>query len=231
MRDHAHDPRSTDPSNPYNAVIMQLSGMSREKRPRCKSPVNIWCKEPDSVKTIQAEWDRIVTTIDPGKRAAKRAEVASALFKTLSEEKQQYYTDRAKEEHKVALRKWNEALMGEVSTAPADRQRFVPSLVISFMKLNLPRYRCISALPQFVQPWLDALAHATGFKFLLTAGGPEPIRGGRLNVISMYSGTTNGLVPLTFGQAERGEYMEVLLPRFGRYLKACYSTSPFSYCL
>lgn len=127
MRDHAHDPRSTDPSNPYNAIIMQLSGLSSEKRPRCKAPINIWCKEPESVQAIQAEWDKIGTTIPATKRAAKRAELASALFKALLAERQKYYADRAKEEHQVALKKWTAASMGEVSTAPADRQRYVHS--------------------------------------------------------------------------------------------------------
>lgn len=125
MRKHAHNPRSTDSSNPYNAMIMQLSGINRGKRPRCKAPVNIWCKHPESIKAIQDEWDKIGSTVDPKKRAAKRAELASTLFKNLPAETKQHYADCAKQEHDAALQKWEQASMGEISTAPADHQRYV----------------------------------------------------------------------------------------------------------
>ncbi len=52
--------------------------------------------------------------------------------------------------------------------------------------------RIIECLPRFVEPLLDLIAEHTGWKVSLIAGGPEPIRGGRLNMMRYVS------IPLSF---------------------------------
>ena len=44
-------------------------------------------------------------------------------------------------------------------------------------------FRCIQGLTKFVQPILDGICAATGWKATFIAGGPEPAHGGRLNVL------------------------------------------------
>ncbi|KAJ3494286.1 hypothetical protein NLJ89_g10841 [Agrocybe chaxingu] len=80
------------------------------------------------------------------------------------------------------------------STAPEDRQR------------------CIQGLIKFIEPILDIVCEATGWKASFFAGGPEPAFEGRLNMVSVHSGTTTGDVKLTFGRAERTFYKETIVP-------------------
>ena len=44
-------------------------------------------------------------------------------------------------------------------------------------------YRCIQGLTKFIQPILDGVCAAIGWKVTFIAGGPEPAHGGRLNVL------------------------------------------------
>ena len=100
-------------------------------------------------------------------------------------------------------------------------------------------FRCIQNLTRFVQPILDGICAATGWKVSLIAGGPEPSQGGRLNVIrfvrspfiysqlltyySIHSGVTSGDVQMNFGRAEQTRYKQYIIPVFGDFLRKCYS--------
>lgn len=44
-------------------------------------------------------------------------------------------------------------------------------------------YRAIQALVKLIQPILDGVCEATGWKCSFFAGGPEPAQGGLLNVL------------------------------------------------
>lgn len=92
-----------------------------------------------------------------------------------------------------------------------------------------------------MQPILDLVCEATGWKATFIAGGPEPADGGRMNcvryvgeifcpsysltfvLVSVHSGTTLGDVQLDFGKAERERYKKFFLPMYGAFLKKCYS--------
>ena len=58
--------------------------------------------------------------------------------------------------------------------------------------LNFTR-RAIDNLTDFVQPVLDGICAATGWKATLIAGGPEPAHQGRLNVIRYLCRVLSGL--------------------------------------
>ncbi|KAJ3483572.1 hypothetical protein NLJ89_g12050 [Agrocybe chaxingu] len=74
-----------------------------------------------------------------------------------------------------------------------------------------------------MEPILDLVSEATGWKASFIAGGPEPAVGGRLNMISVHSGATSGDVKLTFGRAERVRYKKYIVPIFGSFLQSCYT--------
>ena len=95
-----------------------------------------------------------------------------------------------------------------------------------------------------MQPVLDGICAATGWKASLIAGGPEPSHGGRLNVVrfvkfflllfffaydydyySIHSGVTSGDVNMNFGRAEQARYKKYIIPVFGDFLRKCYSKS------
>jgi len=53
----------------------------------------------------------------------------------------------------------------------------LPNLMVEFPS------RCIQSLVRFIQPILDLVNEATGWPVTLMTGGPEPVHGGRLNII------------------------------------------------
>ncbi|KAF9539374.1 hypothetical protein CPC08DRAFT_651195 [Agrocybe pediades] len=141
-----------------------------------------------------------------GQVASLRERTARKLFDKLSTEEQMTFEQEARDEYDAELAQWKEDMSGPMSQAPESRQR------------------CIQGLVHFIQPVLDMVADATGWKCTFIAGGPEPAHGGRLNVISVHAGTTTGDIKMNFGRSERVRYKEDILPIFGNFLKKCYST-------
>ncbi|KDR72463.1 hypothetical protein GALMADRAFT_73731 [Galerina marginata CBS 339.88] len=137
-------------------------------------------------------------------QAPLREGVAREMFYALPEEERDEWANQAQADHDAALEVWTTETQADPSKEPADRQR------------------CIETLVGFAQPFLDLICEATGWKATLIAGGPEPAHEGRLNVISLHSGTMTGDVKMNFGRAERVRYKSVILPVYGSFLRKCY---------
>ncbi|KAF8199484.1 hypothetical protein BJ912DRAFT_844898 [Pholiota molesta] len=148
---------------------------------------------------------RLRTPVNKGGFAALRDKVAKELYAALDDEEKEEWKKQAKEEHKASVAAWKRDTEGSFPTDPADRQR------------------CIYGLVNFMQPILDLICEATGWKATFIAGGPEPAHGGRLNVISIHSGSTLGDVKMNFGRLERVRYKDIILPIYGQFLQKCYS--------
>ncbi|PPQ98301.1 hypothetical protein CVT26_013496 [Gymnopilus dilepis] len=203
-KDHDAGTKLNGPHNPYRALLFKLTGQQFD-RPRAKTPCNLWRKTQreaieSQVKTLSAE-----SPVPKTGLAALRDRVARDMFDELPEEEKQKWKFRAQQESADALKTWEKELKSPPSTAPEDRQR------------------CILGLVRFVQPVLDLVCEATGWKASFIAGGPEPAHDGKLNIISVHSGKTTGDVPLDFGTLERDGYKKNFLPMYGRFLKKCYS--------
>ncbi|KAF8200837.1 hypothetical protein BJ912DRAFT_843931 [Pholiota molesta] len=154
-------------------------------------------------RTIQCP--RLRTPVNKGGFAALRDKVAKELYAALDDEEKEEWKKQAQEEHKASVAAWKRNTDGSFSTDPADRQR------------------CVYGLVNFVQPVLDLICEATGWKATFIAGGPEPAHGGCLNVISIHSGSTLGDVKMNFGRLERVRYKDTILPIYGQFLQKCYS--------
>ncbi|CAA7268132.1 unnamed protein product [Cyclocybe aegerita] len=137
--------------------------------------------------------------------AALWESVARMMFEKLDQEEKDQWAAQAKEEHELAKAKHKEDLEARPSTLPADRQR------------------CIQGFIHFMQPIADLAAEALGWKVSVIAGGPEPAHDGRLNMISIHSGTTNGDVKMSFWCAEQARYKKYIVPIFGSFLQKCYT--------
>ncbi|KAF8971656.1 hypothetical protein BDZ97DRAFT_1650694 [Flammula alnicola] len=136
--------------------------------------------------------------------ASLREKIVRELFAKLPEDERRRWRQTATREHGEAEKAWKKEMESPPSTSPEDRQR------------------CIMGLVRFAQPILDMICEATGWKATLIAGGPEPAHDGRLNVISIHSGTTTGDIPMNFGCAERMRYKEYFVPIYGSFLQKCY---------
>ncbi|KAF8201854.1 hypothetical protein BJ912DRAFT_843261, partial [Pholiota molesta] len=134
-----------------------------------------------------------------------RTQVYKEAYEKLDEDEKAEWEAKATIQYEEALKSFEQSLTAPPSTKPEDRQRV------------------IGGLPKVAQPILDMIADYTGWKVTLIAGGPEPADSGRLNMISMHSGTTSGLTPMNFGRSERGPYKTFLVPVFANFLKKCYT--------
>ncbi|KAF9540849.1 hypothetical protein CPC08DRAFT_770728 [Agrocybe pediades] len=204
MKDHDLDPKDSGAHNPFRPLLFKLTGNSGI-RPRRKAALNVW--RVSHRTEIEDELKRQIAADNIPRRlfASQREKIAKEMFEKLPKDVQDGWENQAAEEHAIRMEKWNQLMKGEISTSPAERQK------------------CIQGLVQFMQPILDLLCEATGWHATLITGGPEPAHGGRLNVVSVHSGTTAGDVKMNFGRAKRRRYKEVILPIYGQYLKKCFS--------
>ncbi|KDR79066.1 hypothetical protein GALMADRAFT_64225, partial [Galerina marginata CBS 339.88] len=134
-----------------------------------------------------------------------RQEVVRALFKELPSADRGFWNLRAEQEHRRLLRQWEETIQRPASTDPEARQQ------------------CIDGITGFMQPILDLVFEFTGMPTTFMMGGPEPADKGRLNIISLHSGSVQGPVKMNFGEAEQAGYKEHVVPVFSRFLRKCFT--------
>ncbi|KAJ3490466.1 hypothetical protein NLJ89_g11430 [Agrocybe chaxingu] len=204
VKDHDMDPNDSGLNNPYRVLLHQLTGLT-EKKPRQKTPANVWRRNHRDEVEAELRVRAIAGGITRKQLAALRETVVKDLFKGLPQEEKDEYTALAKEEHLEVLAQWEKDMRSAPAKGPADRQR------------------CIQGFVKFMQPIADLVSEATGFMVTVLAGGPEPAQGGRLNVISIHAGTTTSDVKMNFGRAERARYQKYIVPTFGSFLQKCYT--------
>ncbi|KAJ3492554.1 hypothetical protein NLJ89_g11211 [Agrocybe chaxingu] len=212
MRDHDIDPKDTGAENPYRVLLQKLTGKGLN-RPRLKNGQSAWRK------TMTAEIDQATRQRAREKGANMktglapiREQVAKEMFQALDASEREEWVQTAKEDHEELVKKWETDVKGPLSTAAEDRQR------------------CILGLTQFVQPILDLICEATGWKASFVAGGPEPAHGGRLNMLSVHSGTTSGDIKMNFGRAEHARYKKYFVPMYADFLRKSYSPEDCRAC-
>ncbi|KAJ3492411.1 hypothetical protein NLJ89_g11248 [Agrocybe chaxingu] len=207
MKDHELNDKDSGTQNPFAVLLQQLMGVSLQ-RLRQKTPSNVWqrthCQEIEDEAKRRMNKDMLAGR-KKKKLAPIRKSVAKEMFVVLSQQERDEWSQLAKDEHDAEVAKWKAELEGPASTTPADRQK------------------CIQGLTQFVQPILDGICTVTGWKASLLAGGPEPAYGGRLNMISIHSGTIRGNVKMHFGRSEQVRYNKFLVPMYSDFLQKCYS--------
>ncbi|KAF9471309.1 hypothetical protein BDN70DRAFT_939042 [Pholiota conissans] len=190
--------------DPMFVLMANLTGSIAQK-PRRKTGYHMWgpSNRPalDALVEQRAEQDNITGR----QKAGLRTKIYKEAWDELGVDEQAEWEAKAAEKYEEELSKYEDALDSPPSTKPEDRQRV------------------INALPRFAQPILDLISDYTGWKVTLIAGGPEPADNGRLNMVSMHSGTTTGYVTMNFGRSERGSYKKFVVPVFANFLKKCYT--------
>ncbi|KAL0568468.1 SERTA domain-containing protein 3 [Marasmius crinis-equi] len=200
--------------NPYNLLLAQLTGMTFKTKPCQIAAANLWAKEnTDIVNKSLAE--------KRGKRAAEKEkekgkgkgkdktenqeipkmwkDVVSEAWSKLSNEEKSVFQIRAKEIFDAEMKAWETKVTSPPPTNPRSRQN------------------AINNLAKFVTPILKGIAEQTGWHVSLVAGGPEPLDSGRINVMSVHSGTTTGDITLTWGQDDSSTWREVIFPSFASF--------------
>lgn len=188
MRKHHPDPRSTDPSNPFTALLFSLTGKPSRDKPRQKSAVNCWSKSEDASTAISAEVRKICIAqgIQRNQSVGVWNQVAQDKFALLTDAERKIWEQKAKDAHAEDIAAWKALNEGNISTKPEDRQRYVcPLLPIAYILiiLRILFLRCIEGLIRLGQLVIEAMSESMGMNIALFAGGPEPANGGRLSII------------------------------------------------
>ncbi|KAL0572898.1 SERTA domain-containing protein 3 [Marasmius crinis-equi] len=203
---------SRDPNDPWNLLLLLLNGTLESKKPRLQPAVNVWYQEnKDLVKESLVKKGE---TSEKKKKGGGKKDTdapnrtmgeARKIFEKLDAQVQQVWKDKAAAAHKKALEDWNRMLTMPPSTEPEDRQR------------------CINRLVRFVKPIIDGIAERTGLVVTLIAGGPEPQDGGRLNCVSVHSGTTAGDIKMDWARAELQVWRNYIFPSLARFCRKVFS--------
>ncbi|KAF9044029.1 hypothetical protein BJ165DRAFT_1528604 [Panaeolus papilionaceus] len=192
--------------HPFAHLFRLLEG--NPKKPRQRAAINVW-RQGFSVAIEEAATKAVTDAKGNLSKdlAGVRAKTAKEMFDALPEEDREHYLMLAKEEHKAALAAYKAEQLQGPSTTPEARQK------------------CIEALIRVIQPLLDAIVEATGWRVSLIAGGPEPSKNGQMSLIMIHSGTTIGEVKMDWGRFDHKGITEIVMPMFGDFLRKCYSVA------
>ncbi|KAH7902772.1 hypothetical protein BJ138DRAFT_1108251, partial [Hygrophoropsis aurantiaca] len=155
-------------------------------------------------------------------KAAFREKVTREHFEATPADVQKSYKHMAKREAKDAVKAWKDALYAPPSEAAVDRQA------------------ALDRLGSFAGPLLAGMHEILGMHVTLLVGGPEPRKGGQINVLrqvilfsyqctpididlSMHEGVDQSPVPLNWQTYDKKKFKAVV-GLFQEYLGGCYST-------
>ncbi|EIW81620.1 hypothetical protein CONPUDRAFT_154151 [Coniophora puteana RWD-64-598 SS2] len=197
----------------WTRLLKQLAGVSQTK-PKRLSPSQRWSKDHYSgaVKVdFEARWALKKNELGDNHRAQFRESVTSEHFARLSLAEQAVWATKASDEHKIELTNWQTALKAPIDTSPEGRQC------------------AIDNLPGFIGPILEGIREYTGLQASFFGGGPEPRKGGRLNIITTHEGGNLAATPLNW-QASNPAAFKVVQKLYLTYLKTCYTPATMAAC-
>lgn len=102
--------------------MQQLLG-KETKKPRLKTPANLWRKVKENHDAIENKLLAIVPTVDTKVLAKTQDLIARWMFSELDQAAQQQWKRVASEEHSIAIEEYNAGLNQESSMTPEDHQQ------------------------------------------------------------------------------------------------------------
>ncbi|EIW84483.1 hypothetical protein CONPUDRAFT_151501 [Coniophora puteana RWD-64-598 SS2] len=191
----------------WSRLLKQLSGVPQVK-PRKLSACQFWSKanytsvvKPD----YEARWEAEKDSLGSKNRSSFREKITAEHFGKLSADDQHSWGLKAKDAHSREVAQWKAALEAPVDTSPEARQRAIDHVQV------------------FVSPILDEIYEVTGLHGSLLLGGPEPRKGGRINIISLHSGKNLAAVGQKWPAASPESY-KAALGHFLGFVNSCYTT-------
>ncbi|KAF9487917.1 hypothetical protein BDN71DRAFT_1457943 [Pleurotus eryngii] len=140
-----------------------------------------------------------------GKRASERNAYVIAKFHELPPSEQERQTQEAIALHEAAKQAVADRLDQGITFTPEERQ--------SLLSRAFP----------FLDPLLSGMSEALGMHVSVFIGGPEPGKGGQLNVISSHHGKNRAALPQTWAYADKVKF-KVVTENMLAYLRTCYTT-------
>ncbi|KAJ7026918.1 hypothetical protein C8F04DRAFT_1267515 [Mycena alexandri] len=137
---------------------------------------------------VAARWQALSRLPNPPKMITVRTKVTKEAWLAETQEFRDEVTLALEKEYATAQKAYQIAVAEE---APTTAEEFS-------VALNNAAY--------YLQPFADAIHERFGMNVALMLCGPIPDRGGRIEVRSVHSGTSNGLVPRIWSDFDRGNF-------------------------
>ncbi|PPQ96210.1 hypothetical protein CVT26_005615 [Gymnopilus dilepis] len=217
MRNRKFEARESADTKLVEALLNALTGTATS-RPRQKTPFNAWRKTQrtlidERVKSI-AEKQGIASD----HLVALRLNVGREMFDGLSAQEKEYWKSQAKLESEEELQQWK-LRNSDPSVETDDPPNSAKDCQFAIL-----------ALVRVAKAVVDCIEKTTGWKATLIAGGPEPAREGRINIMSIHAGKTSGEARMDFVGALGPRYPEEFVSCFRDFLDMCYSPEDRQKC-
>ncbi|KAJ7456315.1 hypothetical protein B0H11DRAFT_2244232 [Mycena galericulata] len=137
---------------------------------------------------VTARWAAVSRLPNPPQPITVRNKVTKEAWLAETAAFKKETEDAMENEHKAALAAYTQAVSGETPNTPEGYNT----------ALNNAAY--------YLQPFADAVQQRYGMNVSILMCGPIPERGGRIEVRSIHSGTSNGLVPRVWSEYDRGGF-------------------------
>ncbi|KAJ7160853.1 hypothetical protein C8R46DRAFT_905183 [Mycena filopes] len=177
-------------------------------RPRITSFYSARCYNERIKARFDARWAVVAAQVlPPGVKRPAAITVQNQVIKEAWEAEtlpfQEEMQAALEAEHQAALDAHANVVAGEAPTTPEEYQ----------LALNNAGY--------YLQPFIDAVAERFGMNVSLLMCGPTPDRGGAIEVHSVHSGSSKGMVPRIWPEYDRAGF-EAMRRSFRQFSEHCY---------
>ncbi|KAJ7176399.1 hypothetical protein C8R43DRAFT_943184 [Mycena crocata] len=146
---------------------------------------------------VAARWAVVARQRNAPAILTVRNEVTKQCWESETEAFRQEVMTALEAEHKIALDAYAVALATDSPTTAED---------FDVCGINAELDRALNNAGYYLQPFADAMSDHFGVNVAIMLCGPVPDQGGRIEVRSVHSGTSNGLVPRVWSDFDRGGF-------------------------
>lgn len=142
-KDNTVEEKENGAFNPYKIFLPRFVTDLKPSAPRRRPAFNFWrqTKRTEINQELQVQVERAKADgnpILPSHFAARREAIARAMYKELDDDDKKHWENISEEQHELAMIQHNQQQDEKISTAPADRQRWVNSFSRVPFSLTFP---------------------------------------------------------------------------------------------
>ncbi|KAJ8489105.1 hypothetical protein ONZ45_g13699 [Pleurotus djamor] len=191
--------------DPYAVLLAQISGIALKPK-KLLAPWQQYMKTESVWKSLKPTFDaEFKASGHPeGFRASERNAFMIKRYNALDDDQKAHYSAAASDDHDKSKQEVRERLNQELHFTPEERQAL------------------IDRLPEFLDPLFSALHDMLGMHVSILIGGPEPKKGGKLNVISIHYGADKSAIPKNWAKSNKTSYKNVT-DSFLLFLESAYT--------
>ncbi|KAF9487031.1 hypothetical protein BDN71DRAFT_1594671 [Pleurotus eryngii] len=189
-------------NDPFAILLSKLSGVGL-KPPKRRAAWEHYAKEASDKLKANFEQEFQQSGKPGTQHANARNKFMHDSFDALEPDQKERWAADAKEWHRVQVQATN------------ARDSLIRNMTPSQWQ------DCLNHLGDLFYPIIDGVNELLDMHVSVLVGGPEPAKGGRLNVISLHSGVNLDAIPQNWGDADKEKY-KLVTRSFQEYLATSY---------